>query len=72
MGHQRGVLDQTFDASQAFDEREKPGAFEKQLRSGEIAVKVDRDHAAEAMHLLGGNGVLRVAGEARIDDAPDV
>ena len=51
VGHHRRMLDQAFDAAEALGQREQLGALEEALGAGEVAVELDRDHAAEAVHL---------------------
>ena len=51
VGHDRRVLDQALDAAEALGEREQLRALEEALRAGEAALELDRDHAAEAVHL---------------------
>src|SRR5262249_49470094 len=49
--HQRGMLDQAFDAAEALGEREEPAPLEKAFRSREIGLEPDRYHSAEGAHL---------------------
>src|SRR5262244_1449929 len=66
MRHQRRMLDQAFDAAEAFREREQTAALEETPGVVEGAGQVGRDHAAEGTHLLPGERVLRMAREPRI------
>ena len=71
MGHDGGVLDEGLDAAERLGEREEPHALEEVAGLGEAALEEDGDHAAEARHLPLRDVVLRVGGEARVDDALD-
>jgi hypothetical protein len=72
VGHDRGVLDEALDAAEALGEGEHADGREEATRGLEVAAQVERDHAAEAGHLPAGEGVLRVAGEAGVEDALDL
>ena len=71
VGHDGRVLDEAFDAAQALGEGKQPHAFEEALGAREIAIELDADHAAKGVHLPLGDGVLRMAFEAGIDDVPN-
>ena len=44
--HQRGMLDEAFDAAEALGQRKQVAALEEALGSGKVGRKDDRDHAA--------------------------
>ena len=60
--HQRRMLDQAFDASQAFGQRKDLAAFEETPGTRLAAGEHGRDHAAEAVHLALRQRVLRMLG----------
>ena len=60
MGHERGMIDQTFDAAQTFCEREQVRVFQESTRSLEIRFQNDRDHSAKAAHLGAREIMLRM------------
>ena len=60
MRHERGMIDQALDAAQAFRERKEMRVLEKTPRACEIGFQDDRDHSAEAAHLLAREIVLRM------------
>ncbi len=69
MGHQRGQLDQAFDAAQAFGQGEQARAAGHLARSVNAALDLERQHAAEAAdHLATSQFVLRMAFQARVVD----
>src|SRR5437868_2983296 len=71
--HDRRMLDQALDAAEALGEREELATLEEALRRAESAFEDSRHHAAVALvHLLGGEQVLRMTGEAGVDHALDL
>src|SRR5215470_8541613 len=73
MRHDRRMLDEALHAAQAFGERKELAALEKAARCREPASQHRAHHAAIAVvHLLGGEQMLRMAREARIDHALDL
>src|SRR5690349_12440062 len=70
--HDRGMLDEAFDAAQALGEREDLDALEETPGHGEIAVELGGDHAAEPLHLAPCKRMLRVARKTGIVDARDL
>src|SRR5437667_9843690 len=66
--HERGVIDETFDAAQTFREREQVCVLEKTARSGEIGFQHDRNHPAKAAHLRAREIMLRMRPESRVTD----
>src|SRR5258706_6095798 len=66
--HDRRMLDQALDATEALGEREELAALEEALRCAESAFEHGGDPSAIALvHLLGGEQVLRMAGEIPVD-----
>src|SRR3970040_113827 len=66
------MLDQALDAAEALGEREKLAALEEAARGGQAALQHGGHHPAVApAHLARRAQVLRMAGEAGIDDALD-
>ena len=55
------MLDQAFDAAEAFGQREQLRALQELRVAGKVAVELDGDHAAEGLHLRLGERVLRMA-----------
>src|SRR6266699_2819849 len=68
MGHQRRMLDEAFDAAEAFGQGEQAAALEETLGLVEADIELGGDHAAEAAHLPFREPVLGMAREARIED----
>ena len=70
--HQGRVLDQAFHAAQAFGQGEHGAAFQEAPRARQVGIEVDRDDAAETVHLALRQRVLRVGGQARIKHGFDI
>src|SRR2546426_8233444 len=67
MGHRRGMPDQALDAAERFGERKDAGVLREPLGSLDRP-ELDRDHAAEPLHLPAGQLVLGVGWQPRIVD----
>src|SRR5208282_421216 len=72
VGHRRRVVDQGLHRAEALREREKFETFEEAEGRSLTSPKVEADDPPEAIHLAPGQGVLGVAGEARVMDPPDL
>src|SRR5450830_1281004 len=66
MRHQGRVFDQAFHAAQAFGQGKHFAAFQEAARASQVGIEVDRDDAAEAIHLALGQRMLRMRFQAWI------
>src|SRR3989475_3071064 len=71
MGHRRGMPDQALDAAERFGERKDAGVLREPLGSLDRP-ELDRDHAAEPLHLPAGQLVLGAGWQPRIVDPLDL
>ena len=71
VGHGRGMRDQRLDAAEALAERAEPHGAEEASR-GLVGPEIEGDHRAESPHLLFGEGVLRMVGQAGVVDLFDL
>jgi len=69
MGHDRGMLDQAFDPTQAFRQSEQLTALQEPLGAREVALQHHGHDAAEAVHLTLGKCMLRMTFETGINHA---
>jgi hypothetical protein len=61
MAHGERMTNEAFDAAEALRQREQLERFEHAPHASLLRVNLDRDHAAEALHLPGGERVSRMA-----------
>src|SRR5207245_1756464 len=72
MGHGGRVRDHRLDGAQALGRSAEADAVHERAAGVDAARKLKRDHAAEALHLSGGDRVARVAREAGVGDFGDL
>src|SRR5947208_2563275 len=67
MRHERGMLDETLDATQTFGQSKQATALEKAPGVIERSRKLGGNHAAERLHLLFRKRVLRMTWKTRVE-----
>ena len=66
MRHDRGMIDQAFDAAQAFRERKQVRILQESSRPFKIRFQNNRHNPAESTHLLAGEVMMRMRFEPGI------